>query len=164
MSIIYAKTPKGQATLQNRSVALSPRQRSAFILFDGKRTYDDVLRMTVGLHVTQADIDYLLEQNLLAMSGTALNVMPPTISTKTDLQYSAPLRTAATLSVVETQERYLKAYPIATRLTSDLGLRGFRLNLAVEAAGSFQKLCDLAPKIKDAVGPEKFKELENALR
>lgn len=54
-------------------------------------------------------------------------------------------------------------YPIAIRLTASLGLRGFRLNLAVEAAGDITKLQELAPKIKDAVGPEKFKELHNAL-
>jgi hypothetical protein len=33
----------------------------------------------------------------------------------------------------------------------------------VEAAGDIDKLKELAPKIKEAVGPEKFKELENAL-
>jgi hypothetical protein len=61
------------------------------------------------------------------------------------------------------QEHYSRAYPIATRLTAGLGLRGFRLNLAVEAAGDIDKLKELAPKIKEAVGPEKFKELEAAL-
>jgi len=67
------------------------------------------------------------------------------------------------LSTVSAQAHYSKAYPIATRLTARLGLRGFRLNLAVEAAGDLEKLRHLAPKIKDAVGLEKFQELENAL-
>jgi hypothetical protein len=44
-----------------------------------------------------------------------------------------------------------------------LGLRGFRLNLAVEAASDLDKLKEIAPKIKAAVGPEKYLELENAL-
>ena len=61
------------------------------------------------------------------------------------------------------QAQYAKAYPISVKLTSNLGLRGFRLNLAVESAGDLEKLKDLAPKIKEAVGVEKFKELENAL-
>ena len=61
------------------------------------------------------------------------------------------------------QAHYSKAYPIATRLTAGLGLRGFRLNLAVEAAGDLDKLKELAPRIREAVGPEKFLELENAL-
>jgi hypothetical protein len=61
------------------------------------------------------------------------------------------------------QAHYSKAYPIATRLTAGLGLRGFRLNLAVEAAGDLDKLRELAPRIKDAVGPEKFRELQSSL-
>ncbi|CDS51633.1 FIG00933524: hypothetical protein [Polaromonas sp. CG9_12] len=61
------------------------------------------------------------------------------------------------------QAHYSKAYPIATRLTAGLGLRGFRLNLAVEAAGDLDKLRELAPRIKDAVGAEKFRELQSSL-
>jgi hypothetical protein len=49
------------------------------------------------------------------------------------------------------------AYPIATRLTAALGLRGFRFKLAVEAVGDIDKFKELAPKIKDAVRPAKFK-------
>ena len=55
------------------------------------------------------------------------------------------------------------AYPIATRLTAALGLRGFWLNLAVEAAGELDKLTELAPRIRDAVGAEKCKDLDGAL-
>ena len=61
------------------------------------------------------------------------------------------------------KERYQAAYPIATELTAGLGLRGFRLNLAVEGAGSFEDLAALAPKIREAVGDAKFKRLDEAL-
>jgi hypothetical protein len=61
------------------------------------------------------------------------------------------------------QQRYQDAYPIATRLTASLGLRGFRLNLAVEAAGNYEQLGQLAPKIREAVGQEKYAPLEDAL-
>ena len=60
-------------------------------------------------------------------------------------------------------ERYKAAYPIATELTAGLGLRGFRLNLAVEGAGSFEDLAALAPKIREAVGDAKFERLDKAL-
>ena len=52
---------------------------------------------------------------------------------------------------------------MATRLTAGLGLRGFRLNLAVEAATTYEELAALAPKIKSVVGPEKAAPLEQAL-
>ena len=60
-------------------------------------------------------------------------------------------------------DRYKDAYPVATALTAELGLRGFRLNLAVEGAGSFADLSALAPKIREAVGDAKFAKLDKAL-
>jgi hypothetical protein len=67
--------------------------------------------------------------------------------------------------VIETgQLRYRLAYPLATQLTASMGLRGFRLNLAVEAAGSYSQLIQLLPKIQNAVGYEKSKPLEDALQ
>jgi len=42
-------------------------------------------------------------------------------------------------------------------------LRGCRLNLAVEGAGSFEQLAALVPRIREAVGAEKFVPLALAL-
>jgi hypothetical protein len=61
------------------------------------------------------------------------------------------------------QQRYKDAYPLATQLTSSLGLRGFRLNLAVEGATSYEELLALAPKIRALVGVEKAAVLDRAL-
>jgi hypothetical protein len=61
------------------------------------------------------------------------------------------------------QQRYQDAYQIAIRLTGGLGLRGFRLNLAVEGSSTCEQLRALAPKIRSAVGPEKAAELDRAL-
>lgn len=61
------------------------------------------------------------------------------------------------------QERYRDAYPLAVELTGKLGLSGFRLNLSVEAATSYEELAAVAPKIKDAVGASAYAPLEQAL-
>ncbi|MFC5521775.1 hypothetical protein [Polaromonas jejuensis] len=148
----FTKTALGQTALQNRSLALTPRQRSAFIMFDGKRSTEEVLKATAGLGVTTDDVNHLVTLGLLA--GTAAAVPEPGPASAPGL---------AGESRLSAQEHYSKAYPIATRLTAELGLRGFRLNLAVEAAGDLVKLRELAPKIKEAVGPEKFRALEHAL-
>jgi hypothetical protein len=125
-------------------------------MFDGKRSLEEVVKATAGLGVTPEDIGQLISLGMLAPAAT---------------QAPAPAPAAAPVSAhnadgsptLTAQEHYSRAYPIATRLTAGLGLRGFRLNLAVEAAGDIDKLKELAPKIKEAVGPEKFRELENAL-
>ena len=48
------KTEAGKKAITDRSIPLSPRQRSALIIFNGERTLDDVLLMLVGLGFTQA--------------------------------------------------------------------------------------------------------------
>ena len=165
----YKKTELGQTALHNRALALTPRQRSAFIMFDGKRAVGDVVKATAGLGVTIEDIQHLVDMGLLA---EATQPIEPFSSPVASAETSAPtllVSEAPSVAGVHRlpskpdQVHYSRAYPIATRLTAGLGLRGFRLNLAVEAAGDLTKLRELAPKIKDAVGMEKFKELESAL-
>ena len=55
--MILAKTAIGQQVLKDRSVPLTARERSAFILFDGRRSIADVLHATTGLAVTAIDVD-----------------------------------------------------------------------------------------------------------
>ena len=180
MPMIYIKTALGQAALHNRSMRMAPRQRSAFILCDGKRSVENILRATLGLGVTADDINDLVELGLLIaaydsapepaplsdapQAETAPQSAPVMPSTVLDTA-SASLSTVALNRTpsIYAQAHYSKAYPIAIKLTAGLGLRGFLLNLAVEAATDLSKLQELAPRIKKAVGPEKFRELEMAL-
>ncbi|MBG6072904.1 hypothetical protein [Polaromonas sp. CG_9.7] len=181
-AMIYMKTQHGQSAFKCRAVLLTPRQRSAFILFDGKRDLEEVMRATAGLGVSSEDIGHLVAHGLLAPCNVAVQVS--VIATAPDgmlgFQAEAPstfLAKAATegsysvpsspdeegLSIATARAQYSRAYPIATRLTASLGLRGFLLNLAVEGATNLAKLQELAPKIKTAIGPEKFMELQSAL-
>ena len=147
--MIPAKTATGQQVLKDRSVSLTPRQRAAFILIDGKRSLDDVLTATKAAGVTREDIERLFQLGVVAAGGT---------------QQVTPSANDETPRNATPQERYAAAYPVATKLTAALGLRGVRLNLAVEAASGFDDLRALAPRILDAVGAEKFSELDAALR
>ena len=145
-----AKTETGQRVLKDRSVALSPRQRAAFILFDGHNTADQVLASTRGMGVTREDIDQLVQLGLLEEAATQ-----PAALASPDGKAAGAARTA--------QQRYQDAYPIATRLTAGLGLRGLRLNLAVEQAMNYEQLRELAPRIRDAVGDADYEPLDDAL-
>ena len=163
--MIYSKTETGQQVVKDRSVPLTPRQRSAFILFDGKRTVDGVLAATAGMGVTAQDIQFMADSGLQAVVEGAAAVAPAPAAPAAP-PMAAPVQTAAPAVVRSSrtdQERYQDAYPIATALTANMGLRGFRLNLAVEGAGSYEKLLELSPKIREAVGDEKFARLDRAL-
>ncbi|MBN9409667.1 MAG: hypothetical protein J0H69_11005 [Burkholderiales bacterium] len=188
----YSKTEIGQRTFKDRSVPLTPRQRSAFILFDGRRSLSEVLEATSGLGVTPEDVIHMLEMGLLegTPEGTGTSRGPLTQPPPSTLSRPMPLESrpmplgrssrpaslepaggsrTSSLSFEpvpqeEGRRRYQSAYPLATKLTASLGLRGFRLNLAVEAAGSYEELLEVAPKIRDAVGADKFVPLAAALR
>ena len=147
----YHKSETGQLALKDRSL-LTPRQRSAFILFDGNRDLAAVLQATAGMGVTAEDIDHLIGLGFL---------VPPDVVAETQAQVNVREATATRLT---SQERYKNAYPVAAQLTASLGLRGFRLNLAVEGAGNLDALLALLPAIRDAVGIAKVQALEHALR
>jgi len=163
----FTKTEVGQKAFKERSPLFSARQRSAFILFDGQKTADQVLAASAGMGVTRADVDYLVEQGFLS----------PELNPASD---SKPLPKVASVEAVELaeqsampaqpvsdrtpQQRYSDAKPIATKLTAGLGLRGFMLNLSVESAAGYDDLLALLPKIQDAVGAKACRELERALK
>lgn len=151
-----AKTETGLQVLKDRSVPLTPRQRSVFILVDGRRSLPELLAASAAMGVSQEDVEQLFALGLITDSApqasAAGQVTAMALDGGVDEQ---PARSP--------MQRYQDAYPIATRLTASLGLRGFRLNLAVEAAGNYEQLLELAPRIREAVGPEKFVPLDRAL-
>ncbi|RZL62720.1 MAG: hypothetical protein EOP81_15505 [Variovorax sp.] len=173
--MILLKTEAGQQVLKDRSVRLSPRQRSAFILFDGKRSVDDVI--AAGMGITGEDIDQMISLGLLGAVESSTSAAPPAAEPPVVAMAAAPAETARSSAPVvpsvlteaegmvgrSAQQRYQEAYLIATQLTANLGLRGFRLNLSVEGTSNFEELVALAPKIRAAVGPEKSAPLERAL-
>jgi hypothetical protein len=160
--MILVKTPSGQQTLKDRSVPLSPRQRSAFILFDGKRSVDEVLAN--GMGIAREDIDQMVALGLLEpVEGSAAPAVAGSAPAAEAAKPAAPAAPAAGASGRSKQQRYKDAYPIATQLTGSLGLMGFRLNLQVEGTTGYDDLVALAPKIRAAVGPEKASALDKAL-
>ena len=163
--MILFKTEAGQRAIKDRSVTVTPRQRSAFILFDGKRTMDEVV--AAGLGVTREDVEQMVALGLLMPADGAAPVVqaaaapsPAVVAVSAPSPAPADRQAAAPMSH---QQRYQAAYPIATRLTAALGLRGFKLNLAVEAAATWEELVGLAPKIRAAVGADRAVELDRAL-
>jgi hypothetical protein len=151
----YRKTELGQQTFKDRNTALSTKLRSALIFFDGSKDDSLVLSSLAVMGLVQEDIQTLVQQGLI--EAVESHSKPAPLA-------SSPPAQPETASTMSDQDRYKQAYPVATRLTSGLGLRGFRLNLSLESAGSYQDLIALAPKIREAVGDEKFAELQRALK
>ncbi|WP_298924455.1 hypothetical protein [uncultured Ramlibacter sp.] len=151
--MIVIKTEDGQRVMKDRSVALTPRQRSALILVDGKRTLQQLVADTAAAGCTREDLDKLFELGLIADGAPRAAATQAAVVAEAARQHSGR----------SPKERYAEAYPLATQITAALGLRGFRLNLAVEGAGNYEELLQVAPKILEAVGSEKYAPLKRAL-
>ncbi|WP_448255122.1 hypothetical protein [Ottowia oryzae] len=164
----YAKTDLAAQLLKQRDraqLSLSLSQRTALILFDGKRTVQEVLRQTAGLGVQMADIQQLLRAGLLRDdSGAREHANDVALADFPGSTLSPPSVLATPdLPEAEQQRRYQAAYPLATQLTAGLGLRGFRLNLAVERAEGYLGLLQLLPKIEEAAGADRCAALRGVL-
>ncbi|WCM92012.1 hypothetical protein M5C99_16840 [Acidovorax sp. NCPPB 2350] len=157
--MLLVKTPAGQLALKDRNGGLTSRQRSAFILFDGQRTVAQVLAATAAMGISMEDVQTMVDQGLLESPGGKVPVLRPGAPAGD----AAPAPAPAPSPGMALADRYQNAYRVATELTASLGLKGFRLNLAVEGAGSMEELAALAPKIRELVGDEKYRRLQEAL-
>ena len=127
-------------------------------MVDGKRSSADLLAVLSGIGANQDQLQQLEELGLI--QGRVELATSPASKAGTSLGGAAQDMGAQNYS---DQDRYQLAYPIATRLTSGLGLRGFRLNLSVEGASNIADLLALAGKIREAVGDEKYADLKRIL-
>ena len=105
--------------------------------------------------ISREDVQLMIDQGLLESGPGAPAPAAAAPADGAEVQVDGTGRTQ--------RERYQAAYPIATELTASLGLKGFRLNLAVEGAAGYEDLAALAPKIREAVGDAKYTRLERAL-
>ncbi len=144
-----SKTDKGIAAMRDRSIPLTPRQRGAFVLCDARHPKERVLANAKLAGVTEMDIQYLIGLGL--------------IEEVADEQELAAQEAAQNFKDRPPLQRFREAYPVAVELSASLGLKGFRLNMAVEKATSYEDLCGVAPAVKAAVKPDAYKRLEQLL-
>ena len=160
--MIYTKSASGAQAIKDRhAVEITSGQRSALILFDGQRSARDVLDATAALGGTPADIDALVALGLLvAVAGAAAPTAAASARPAPADGAAAPQRP---VDEDERIRRYRAAYSLATQITAHLGLKGFKLNLAVESAQGYDGLVELLPKLRAAVGDERLRPLRTAL-
>ncbi len=154
------KTALGAQVMKDRSVALTPPQRSALILCDGKRSVEEVMKMTAAVGVGAADIQALFDLGLIERGGAAAApaAMPiaPAGATPTLGLVSAP---APISPAPGSNEDFRQALDAAITLCSSLGFKGFGLNMALTSVDNMEKLQKLAPEIRKTAGDAKYKPL-----
>jgi hypothetical protein len=155
-SVAVKKTALGIQVMKDRSVSLTPQQRSALILVDSKRDAADIVRMTAAVGVTLKDIEALIAMELVEsdtdIAGSVAPASPPDRASEyPEVALSMPLDTDNPTGI-----DFQIALNAAITLCSDLGFKGFSLNMALTGVDSLEKLQKMMPDIRKAAGDKKY--------
>ena len=156
-SVIWSKTEAGRAEVQARALVKERLQRNLLLLIDGVKSEEMLLANVVGLK--PEDFKFLESLNLIA----------PVAAPSSSRSSSSDRAHAATQPMTlppETDEaggsaegaamdygRYTAA--LTQLISSELGLRGFTLTLAVEKASTVEELRAVGERVLEQIRERK---------
>ena len=166
---IYDKTAKGREEIATRKYQLAPRMRTLLVLIDGRKSEEELLRSVSGLGLTAASIAELQAQDFIVLATSysatletepvaepAPVVMapppPPVPETPPPLVQAAAIRAETEAQAIVPAQQFQSLYEFYNRtIKTNIGLRGFTLQLKVEKASSVDELRDLRQPYLEAV-------------
>jgi hypothetical protein len=143
--VIWSKTDAGRTEMQARALVKERSQRNLLLLIDGVKTEEMLLANVAGLK--PEDFKFLESLQLIAPvhGSSSRSSNAPTIPLPLDDEDAA-----------DHLLDYAEFTATLTRLiSSELGLRGFTLTLAVEKASSIEQLRDVATRVLDEIRDRK---------
>ena len=147
--MIWVKTDAGRAEMQSRALVKERARRNLLLLIDGVKTEEMLLANLAG--ITANDFQELRKLDLIAPASGAVKVgnaaRAPNFET-TRPTVPLPLETKSL--------DYSEFTAALTKLiSSQLGLRGFTLTLAVDKASTVEELRDVAQRVIEQVRERK---------
>ncbi len=145
--MIWTKTAVGRAEIGARALVHERARRNLLLLIDGVRSQDTLLDSVSG--IGPGDFDQLARLGLIARgsAGSAPTARPAVAA--------SPVSRPAPLSASDTRVAESLRVPsygaftakLTQLIASELGLRGFRLTLAVEKAADLKALEPVAERV-----------------
>lgn len=167
--LIFEKTEKGLEEIKSRTYRLESRLRTFLILVDGKQTVAELMLKVRGLGMDESHVADLMGNDFIQLAAnqrstpaTKPNTLPqPPISSiaQGSLPTAPPaLRTAHDIDL------HQKLYKFYTEtIKSNLGLRGYFMEVKVEKATSLQDLVELRLPFYEAIKKAKGEATARAL-
>ncbi|MEP7139859.1 MAG: hypothetical protein ABI745_09550 [Caldimonas sp.] len=146
--MIWVKTDAGRAEMQTRALVKERARRNLLLLIDGIKSEEMLLANLAG--ITAEDFQDLRKLDLIAPAagGVTVNAARPVA---TD-----PGRPTAPAPLEHKVLDYSEFTAVLTQLiSSQLGLRGFTLTLAVDKASTIEELRDVARRVIDQIRDRK---------
>jgi len=142
--------------MQTRALVKERSQRNLLLLIDGAKTEEMLLANVAGIKPE----DFKVLESLGLIAPVVGSSSSRSHSSSSSSSSSAPAPAAApAASAADSEEHFLDYSEFTTALTqlisSELGLRGFTLTLAVDKASSIEELRDVATRVIDQIRDRK---------
>ncbi|MGE5866006.1 MAG: hypothetical protein ACM32J_13035 [Rhizobacter sp.] len=138
--MIWSKTEAGRVEMQTRALVKERTQRNLLLLIDGIKSQEMLLSSIAG--VSRADFEALAAMGLIVQTGSSEGAAPSSSSSR-----SAAAAAAAPAAAAEPSDYAVFTQTLTQLISSELGLRGFTLTLAVEKAGTNEELRAVADRV-----------------
>ena len=134
-NLVYQKSAKGIEAIATRQHGLGPKLRSLLILVDGKRGFDELVRLAQVLGDTEDMLGQLLDQGFIepVAAPAAAHTGAAAARRTASASAPAPLAAAAPIKLIDAQ-RF-----VSRRLTDLLGPNAQDLCLRIEAARNLKE-------------------------
>jgi hypothetical protein len=189
LTMKYAKTEAGLAALKDRTVKLTPRQRTALLMTDGRRTWPEVqsiagcssqdwqtlidLELVVSLEavaLSQASVAELAGETTLG-GVESINFDLEDVPGDPNAAHPAPaihvqaqdLPAVDSAAAPTAPDAFEAAHAQINRLCSSLGLRGFHVGLALQSARNWDDLAQAAQRLEPLLDKAQLAQLRSAI-
>jgi hypothetical protein len=147
--VIWVKTDAGRAEMQTRALVKERPRRNLLLLIDGIKSEEMLLANLAG--ISADDFQELRKLDLIAPASGAVTVGNPARAASVDAA-----RPTVPLPLESKSLDYSEFTAALTKLiSSQLGLRGFTLTLAVDKASTIEELRDVAQRVIEQVRERK---------
>lgn len=154
--MIWSKTEAGRAEVQARALVKERLQRNLLLLIDGIKTEEMLLAHVAGLK--PEDFKFLESLDLIAPTPSSSSSRGSSSSAAADRGNAPtqPMTLPAALDGPPEEMDYGHFTATLTQLiSSELGLRGFTLTLAVEKASTIEELRAVAERVLEQIRERK---------
>jgi hypothetical protein len=149
LDLLHSKTEAGRAEIRARALPLSRAARNLLLVLDASKPAGEWLRLVAG--ATQADLDALRQQGLIAPQGGSATAVPASAPAAAPVA-AAPAAAGSTL-LLDRAALYTYLSGEATKLLGPF--KGYAFALEVERADSLAALQALALQLVERVGKAK---------
>jgi hypothetical protein len=180
---IYDKTAKGREEIATRKYQLAPRMRTLLLLIDGRKSQEELLRSVSGLGLTADAIAELQAQDFVVLATSYSTITEPELQAAAPAPLPAPVpveaqpvppppplvqaaavRAEAEAQAIPPAQQFQSLYEFYNKtIKSNIGLRGFTLQLKVEKASSVDELRELRRPYLEAIMKAKGSDIARSL-